>query len=174
MWDHYSTHTQLQKSIRPKLGNLTLCTAVVIGMVSAKLWTINYKNYKTLQQGELSNLVMMLVRVFFWTCLDGIGFRLAEQNKRKLSCSKRLTSTCPLTCKICSLSMTFTTISVALRTSYMYPDQELTILKWSLGYSGAVLWNGLPSELRKPLTLKRFKKGINDLYSSTGTNTANT
>ena len=72
--------------------------------------------------------------VLLWTGLDGIGFRLAEQNKRKLSCSKRLTSKCPPTYKICSLFMTFTTISVALRTSYMHPNQELTILKLSLGH----------------------------------------
>ena len=39
---------------------------------------------------------MMLVWVLFLACLDGIGFRLAEQNKRQLSCSKRLTSKCPL------------------------------------------------------------------------------
>ena len=38
---------------------------------------------------------MMQVRVLFWTCLDGIGYRLAEQNKRQLSCSKHLTIKCP-------------------------------------------------------------------------------
>ena len=54
------------------------------------------------------------------------------------------------------------------------PKPRTDYRKRSLGYSGAVLWNGLPSDLRKPLTLTRFKKGINDLYSSTGTNTANT
>ena len=54
------------------------------------------------------------------------------------------------------------------------PKPRTDYLKRSLGYSGAVLWNGLPSELRKPLALKRCKKGINDLYSSTGTHTANT
>ena len=39
------------------------------------------------------------------------------------------------------------------------PKPRTDYLKRSLGYSGAVLWNGLPSEIRKPLTFKRFKKG---------------
>ena len=40
-------------------------------------------------------------------------------------------------------------------------------LKRSLGYSEAVLWKGLPSELhvRKPLTVTRFKKGIKITYT---------
>ena len=42
----------------------------------------------------------------------------------------------PPTCKICSLFMTLTTISVALRTSYMYPKQELTILSEVFGIQG--------------------------------------
>ena len=76
---------------------------------------------------------MMLVRVLFWACLDGIGFRLAEQNKRQLSWSKRLTSKCPPSSKICSLLVfvTFTTISLAPRTSYMYPNQVLGIQRLS-------------------------------------------
>ena len=44
------------------------------------------------------------------------------------------------------------------------PKPRTDYLEVKSWYSGAVLWNGLPSELRKPLTLKRFKKGINDLY----------
>ena len=36
------------------------------------------------------------------------------------------------------------------------PKQRTDYLKWSFGYSGAVLWNWLPSELRKSLTLTRF------------------
>ena len=43
------------------------------------------------------------------------------------------------------------------------PKPRTDYLKRSLRYSGAVLWSGLYSELRKPLTLTRFKKGINDL-----------
>ena len=46
------------------------------------------------------------------------------------------------------------------------PKPRTDYLKRSLGYSKTVLWNGLPSELRKQLTLTRFssKKGINDLH----------
>ena len=52
------------------------------------------KIYQTLI--EHHHLGVMQVRVLFWTCLDGIGFRSAEQNKRQLSCSKHLTIKCPL------------------------------------------------------------------------------
>ena len=45
------------------------------------------------------------------------------------------------------------------------PKPRTDYLKRNLRYSGAVLWNGLPSEIRKPLTFKRFKKEIIDLYS---------
>ena len=47
------------------------------------------------------------------------------------------------------------------------PKLRTDSLKRSLGYSGAVLWNWLPLEQRnKPLTLTRFKKGINDSYNT--------
>ena len=45
------------------------------------------------------------------------------------------------------------------RTSCMYPKPGTEYLERNLGCSGAVLWNGLPYELCKPLTLTRFKKG---------------
>ena len=54
------------------------------------------------------------------------------------------------------------------------PKPRIDYLKPSQGYLGAVLWNGLPSELRKLLTLTRFKKGSNNLYSSMGTHTEQT
>ena len=38
-------------------------------------------------------------------------------------------------------------------------ENILHVPKPSFGYSEAVLWSWLPSELRKPLTLTRFKKG---------------
>ncbi len=47
--------------------------------------------------------------------------------------------------------------------------QRTNYLKCSFGYSGAVLWNGLSSKLRKPLTLTSYRKGINDFYASMGT-----
>ena len=40
------------------------------------------------------------------------------------------------------------------------PKPRTVHLKRSLVYSGAVLWNGFPSELRKPLPPKTFRKGI--------------
>ena len=38
-------------------------------------------------------------------------------------------------------------------------ENILNVPKPSFGYSEAVHWSWLPSELRKPLTLTRFKKG---------------
>ena len=62
----------------------------------------------------------------------------------------------PPTRKICSLFVTFTSISGALRTSCIYPNQGLAILTEVFGYTGPVLWNELSSELRKQLQgLKR-------------------
>ena len=43
----------------------------------------------------------------------------------------------------------------------LIPKPRTNFLKRSFGYSGAVLYR-LPSEVRKPLTLTRFRKGIND------------
>ena len=54
------------------------------------------------------------------------------------------------------------------------PKPRTDYLKRSFGYSGAILWNGLPSELREPLSLAAFKTGLDDLLSSKGTHTANT
>ena len=42
------------------------------------------------------------------------------------------------------------------------PKPRTGYLNRSLGYTGAVLWNELSSELRKQL--QGLKKGINDLY----------
>ena len=47
-------------------------------------------------------------------------------------------------------------------------------MKRSLGYSGAILWNGLPSELCETLSPESFKNGLNGLLSSKGTHTINT
>ena len=49
------------------------------------------------------------------------------------------------------------------------PKPRTDYLKQSFRYSGAVLRNRFPSELRKPLPLTSFRKGTNDLYLSTGT-----
>ena len=50
-----------------------------------------------------------------------------------------------------------------------------SFLKLSCLYSGAALWDGLPSvRITKPLNLTRFKDGINVYHSSMGTHTAKT
>ena len=43
-------------------------------------------------------------------------------------------------------------------------DNILHVPKPSFEYSEAVLWSWLPSELRKPLTLTRFKEGNSRLF----------
>ena len=53
------------------------------------------------------------------------------------------------------------------------PKPRTNYLKRSFGYSGAALWNRLPPALREPMTLSKFKKGINDFYKQAGTHTAN-
>ena len=40
------------------------------------------------------------------------------------------------------------------------PKPRTNYMKSSFGYSGTVLWNGLSSELREPLSLASFKKGL--------------
>ena len=64
----------------------------------------------------------------------GWGSALISQIKQNtvVKC-KTLNNQMPRTCKICSLFVTFTTISSALRTSSMYPNQGLTILSEVLG-----------------------------------------
>ena len=104
----------------------------------------------------ITNLGILQVQVLFWTCLDGIGFRLAEQKKGSRHVQNTLQLNAPLHERF------------ALRRSeniLHVPKPRTDYLKRSLRYSGAVLWNGLPSEISKPLTVKRFKKGIIDLYS---------
>lgn len=54
------------------------------------------------------------------------------------------------------------------------PKPRTNYLKRSLGYSGAVLWNGLPDELRKTTSLASFKKGIRNQYPKSDSHTANT
>ena len=61
---------------------------------------------------------------------------ISRTKQKEVVMFKTLNKQMPPTCKICSLFVTFTTISVALRTSYMYPNQELTILSEVLGIQG--------------------------------------
>ena len=44
------------------------------------------------------------------------------------------------------------------------PKPRTNYLKRSICYSGAVLWNNLPREIRNLSNLSQFKKAINDYY----------
>ena len=68
----------------------------------------------------------------------------------------------------CSLLVTFTTISVALGTSYKYPNQEQTIFRDVLGIHGLSFGMDCHPNYVRPLTPTRFKTGI------IGTHAANT
>ena len=89
--------------------------------------------------------------------LDGIGFRSAEQNKRQLSCSKHLTIKCPYMQDMFSARDFYYNIRRSENILHVLKSRSDYLKKRSLGYSGPVLyWNGVPSELRKPLTLRRL------------------
>ena len=45
------------------------------------------------------------------------------------------------------------------------PGPRTNYLKNSFGYSGAVLWNSLPAELRTADTLSGFKSGCNNYFN---------
>lgn len=60
---------------------------------------------------------------------------------------------------ICSVLVVFLTVFC----TYSNPDRT-NYLRRSVGYSGAVLLNEFPSQLRKPLTLTRFRKGLSDIF----------
>ena len=71
--------------------------------------------------------------------LDMLGWdrvSISRAKQKEVVMFKTLNKQIPPTCKICSLFVTFSKISVALRTSCMYPNQELTILSEVLGIQG--------------------------------------
>lgn len=154
--------------------NLTLCTAVVSGMVTAKLWTINYKNYKNL---AARTIIKSSYDASSGLLLDMLGcdrVSISRTKQKEAVMFKTFNKQMPPYMQdMFSIHDAYYNIRRSENILYV-PKARTDYLKWSLWYSGAVLWNWLPSELRKPLTLKRFKKGINDLYSSTVTHTANT
>ena len=44
------------------------------------------------------------------------------------------------------------------------PKSRTNYLKWSLCYSGALLWNSLPQNIRRPSSLNLFNNSLNQYY----------
>ena len=53
------------------------------------------------------------------------------------------------------------------------PKPRTNYMKRAFGYSGALLWNNLPSEMRQTKHLSTFSKGIQMYFSNTDSHTAN-
>ena len=53
------------------------------------------------------------------------------------------------------------------------PKPRTDYCKRSFSYSGSVLWNGFPVELRKSSSLSQFKRGLDNFYSKSDSHTAN-
>ena len=80
-----------------------------------------------------------------------------EQSKRQLQSIRPLIIKYLYLWRLCSLVANSANI-------LQVPKAKTNYMKRSFGYSGAVLWNGLPSELREPLSLASFKKGLDDFF----------
>ena len=53
------------------------------------------------------------------------------------------------------------------------PKPRTDYLKRSFSYSGASIWNNLPRQLRTPSSLTAFKRGIDILFHTADSHTAN-
>ena len=56
-----------------------------------------------------------------------------------------------------------------LRNSFyklVLPRPRINYLKLSFSYSGALLWNSLPENVRKSKSVRKFKEQINHLFES--------
>jgi hypothetical protein len=53
------------------------------------------------------------------------------------------------------------------------PKPRTNYMKKSFGYSGALLWNNLPSNIRETERLSKFKLGIHTFFNETDSHTAN-
>ena len=87
VWDHSSTHSTTTINQALTEPHFMYCCSVWDGLSQ----TLNDKLQKLQNRAAriITNLGAMLMRVLFWTRLDGVGFRLVKQNNRQLSCSKR-------------------------------------------------------------------------------------
>ena len=118
----------------------------------------NYKIYKTERLGSLRGLVMMLTLLQ----LDNLSirrkkikaqlmFKILKGNAR--SYLKSLFS-------VRTLEYDFRNN----RSKLNIPKPRTNYLKRSICYSGALLWNNLPQEIRNLPNLSQFKRATNDCY----------
>ena len=64
------------------------------------------------------------------------------------------------------LSITLITTWETLRENWLCQNRELIIsVKWSFSYSGATLWNNLPSSLNNVGSVDQFKRSLKKVSS---------
>ena len=131
------------------------------------------RNFKIVLQELSSNLAMILVPDFFLTCLVGTIYWLEGLNKRLISCTSALIISPQLISVTCFPQEHRITIFAMQRKKLMLPKPKTDILKRSFSYSGVLLWNNLPEEIRASNSLSFFKRSSHRWFSDQYSHTAN-
>ena len=132
----------------------------------------NFKNFIKIVLSELSlNLAMTLVPNFYLTRLVGTIYPSEGLNKRLIQChmvSPQLISVCNL-----FAPRTPNCDFRNAKNNLMFPKLRADYLKRRFSYSGAILWNNLPEEIRTSNSLGFFKRSSNRWFSDQYSHTAN-
>ena len=134
----------------------------------------NFKNFKIVLSELSLNLAMIRVPDFFLTRLVGTRYWLDRRARQKANLMyKCINNLAPA--YLCNLFAPRTPNYYFrnAKKKLMLPKPRTDYLKRSFSYSGALLWNNLPEEIRTSNSLGLFKRNshrwFSDQYSHTAT-----
>ena len=100
-------------------------------------------------------------------------YRLEGLNKRLIECTSALIISSQLISVICLPQEHRNYYFRNAKKKLMLPKPRTDYLKRSFSYSGALLWNNLPEEIRTSNSLGFFKRGSHRWFSDQYSHTAN-
>ena len=170
-WSGHLFQYILQVKYRKVLSSHTLIIAALYEMAWPNSLVRNFKNFKIVLSELSPNLAMILVPDFFSLGLDNLSDRRAKQKANLMY--KCINNLAPA--YLCNLFAPRTPNYYFrnAKKKLMLPKPRTDYLKCSFSYSGALLWNNLPEEIRTSNSLGFFKRSSHRWFSDQYSHTAN-
>ena len=149
------------------LSNHTLTIAAWYGVAVVKLRVINCSDSRTVRHAFLQTPIMMQMRVYFKMTWGGKTLKLSGKFIRLWWCKNLSLLYKSLNCLAPDYMSSKFILRNDLFNSYNLRDSENKLAvplprtnyyRYSFCYSGAVLWNNLPTDVRQAKSLTSFRK----------------
>ena len=143
------------------------CSAVWDGLTqhfSEKLQELQNRAIRVIPKSSYDTSFRFLLNSVGW---DNLSVRRAKQKANLMYCTNNLVSA-----YLCNL-FTPRTLNYYFRNAKKKRTIRTDFLKRSFSYSGALLWNNLPEEIRTSNSLGLFKRSSHRWFSDQYSHTAN-